>query len=227
MIVRSSLSLHAGSDISRFFGLSLETLFEINNPDIKAQCNETGILANGTTICMRDDEAAPPKCALYYEVDVMDTCDSIIARNHIALDQLYAMNRGLDCRRLPYGDVVCVRDYGVARSPSLAACLKSDQVGQYEDEMCGDIARAHNISMEQFLDLNPGFDCSLSVSNGTSYCLERAPVTSFMDDISAMENPNRIDYMSKLTAAIYEETDGNHATARSVMLRDYMLNRYG
>ncbi|EPQ26293.1 uncharacterized protein PFL1_06228 [Pseudozyma flocculosa PF-1] len=131
-------------------GLSVDELQALN-PTL-----DCALLAIGAQVCVVPSVKPPSStdCITYDTVKLGDSCNAIAQRNQITDFYLLKLNPdvGQDCAELTAGEGICV-------DSSLNVCGSTTAVA--EGEGCYDIAGRTNITLEAFLDLNPGVssDC--------------------------------------------------------------------
>ncbi|GJP49116.1 hypothetical protein CLOM_g8373 [Closterium sp. NIES-68] len=99
-------------------------------------------------------------CSAMDIVGPNDTCSSIVSRNGISYRQLVAINPTLNCSGpLPRSLTFCTAPGRISsNSPLIRSCGRVYDASP--SERCVDIARGYNISLNDFLWLNPGLKCT-------------------------------------------------------------------
>ncbi|CAI5504936.1 unnamed protein product, partial [Closterium sp. Naga37s-1] len=116
-------------------------------------------------------------CSAMDIVNPTDTCSTIAARNNITVRQLLGINPTLNCNvSLQRSQMLCVAPGALSStSPLIRSCGRVYNVGP--QDRCVDIARGFNISLLDFLWLNPGLRCDDNpINNAIAVCV--APLTT-------------------------------------------------
>ncbi|CAI5533599.1 unnamed protein product, partial [Closterium sp. Naga37s-1] len=106
-----------------------------------------------------------------------DTCSTLATRNNITVRQLLGINPTLNCNvSLQRSQMLCVAPGALsATSPLIRSCGRVYNVGP--QDRCTDIARGFNISLIDFVWLNPGLRCDDNpINNAIAVCV--APLTT-------------------------------------------------
>ncbi|CAI5960381.1 unnamed protein product [Closterium sp. NIES-64] len=116
-------------------------------------------------------------CSAMDIVNPTDSCSTIAARNNITVRQLLGINPTLNCNvSLQRSQMLCVAPGALSStSPLIRSCGRVYNVGP--QDRCVDIARGFNISLLDFLWLNPGLRCDDNpINNAIAVCV--APLTT-------------------------------------------------
>ncbi|GJP76439.1 hypothetical protein CLOP_g6887 [Closterium sp. NIES-67] len=116
-------------------------------------------------------------CSAMDIVSPGDTCSTVAARNNITVRQLLGINPTLNCNvSLQRSQALCVAPGALSATSSLIrSCGRVYNVGA--QDRCVDIARGFNISLIDFMWLNPGLRCDDNpINNAIAVCV--APLTT-------------------------------------------------
>lgn len=140
--------------IAQAFRTDLTTLSELN-PGLKC----TTSLQPGQVLCVPllfSTTTPSPPCHMLYLVYKDDTCETVTDAYKISKSQLKRLNPGLDCRKLPAGEKICVSG-SLLDEPSTRTC--DNRYTVYPGDSCANIAQAFRISRVQLLLLNSALNC--------------------------------------------------------------------
>ncbi|GJP54059.1 hypothetical protein CLOM_g13175 [Closterium sp. NIES-68] len=159
--------------VATAFGISTSTLTALNT---FINCSVTEYLPPGIALTVSGSVTSLSSyCTTTYTVRPSDTCYTI-ANNFFngSLTALATNNPGLSCKRLFKSQQICLEMIPASTTSSAVQCGQS--VAVLIGDTCASLATKYIISTSTFVTLNPGLNCSSTLTVGSYVCV--APKSS-------------------------------------------------